>query len=159
MKKPISKFYNLFANDSLYRNSIYLMLSTGVMAFFGFFFWIINTRLFTPEQVGIGTTLISVVALISSFSLLGLGNGIIRYLPTSDRKNNKINTVYTLVGLISIIISLIYLYYIKTFSPALLFVRENTLFSLLFVVIIFLLHLVVYRTIFSSLTVHLFIYY
>jgi O-antigen/teichoic acid export membrane protein len=62
------------------------MLSTGVGAFLGFFFWIINVRLYSAEQVGIGTTM------ISNFSILDLGNGIIRYLPTSERKNKKINT-------------------------------------------------------------------
>jgi len=92
VKKIISKFYNYLANDSLYRNSIFLMLSTGVMAVFGFFFWITNARLYSSEQVGIGTTLISIMTLISSFSILGLGNGLIRYLPTSERKNKKINT-------------------------------------------------------------------
>ena len=99
VKKTISKFYNYLANDSLYRNSIYLMLSTGVMAVFGFFFWMINARLYSAEQAGIGTTLISIMTLISSFSLLGLGNSLIKYLPTSDKKNKKINTSFTLVGL------------------------------------------------------------
>lgn len=131
--KIISKYYKHLISDSLYRNSIYLMLSTGVMAFFGFFFWIINARLFKPEQVGIATTLISVVTLISSFSLLGLNNGLIRYLPTSERKNKKINTVLTLVTLTSILISIIYLIFLETFSPKLLFVRENIIFSLLFI--------------------------
>ena len=133
MKKTISKFYNYLANDSLYRNSIYLMLSTGVMAVFGFFFWIINARLYSAEQVGIGTTLISVITLISSFSLLGLGNSLIKYLPDSDKKNDKINTSFTLVGLTSIFISIFFLVFLKTFSPRLLFVRENIIFSLLFI--------------------------
>src|SRR3989344_962744 len=134
--KTISKYYNYLASDSLYGNSIYLMLSTAIMAFFGFFFWIINARLFTPEQVGIATTLISVMTLISSFSLLGLGNGLIRYLPTSERKNKKINTAFTFVGLTSIVITIIYLLFIKIISPSLLFVRENVFFSLLFIIFI-----------------------
>ncbi|MHB8277214.1 MAG: oligosaccharide flippase family protein [Candidatus Humimicrobiaceae bacterium] len=136
MKKTIFKFYNLLAKDSLYRNAIYLMLSIGVMAVLGFFFWIINARLYSAEQVGIGTTLISVMTLISSFSILGLDNGIIRYLPTSERKNKKINTSFTSVALMSILISAIYLIFLKTFSPKLLFVRENIIFSLLFIVFI-----------------------
>jgi len=136
MKKTISKFYNYLTNDSLYRNSIYLMLSTGVMAVFGFFFWMINARLYSAEQVGIGTTLISIMALISSFSLLGLGNSLIKYLPTSDKKNEKINTSFMLVGLTSIFISIFFLVFLKTFSPRLLFVRESILFSLLFILFI-----------------------
>ena len=136
MKKTISKFYNYLANDSLYKNSIYLILSTGVMAVFGFFFWIINARLYSAEQVGIGTTLISVITLISSFSLLGLGNSLIKYLPTSDKKNEKINTSFTLVGLTSISISIFFLVFLKIFSPRLLFVRESIIFSLLFILFI-----------------------
>jgi len=112
------------------------MLSTGVLAVFGFFFWIINARLYSAEQVGIGTTLISIMTLISSFSILGLGNGLIRYLPTSERKNEKISTSFTLVGLSSILISIFFLVFLKTFSPRLLFVRENIIFSLLFVLFI-----------------------
>jgi len=136
MKKTISKFYNYLSNDSLFRNSIYLMLSTGVMAVFGFFFWIINARLYSAEQVGIGTTLISIMTLISSFSLLGLRNSLIKYLPTSDKKNEKINTSFTLVGLTSIFLSIFFLVFLKTFSPRLLFVRESIIFSLLFILFI-----------------------
>lgn len=132
----ITKVYHHFANDSLYRNSVYLMLSTGVMAFFGFFFWMINARLFSPEQVGIATTLISAITLISSFSLLGLGNSLIRYLPTSDRKNEKINTSFTLAGLTSVVFSIIFLVFLKKFSPKLLFIGENIIFSLLFILFI-----------------------
>jgi O-antigen/teichoic acid export membrane protein len=112
------------------------MLSTGVMAAFGFFFWIINSHLYSAEQVGIGTTLISIMILISSFSLLGLGNSLIKYLPTSDKKNEKINTSFTLVGLTSIFISIFFLVFLKTFSPRLLFVRESIIFSLLFILFI-----------------------
>ena len=49
----IKKIYNHFMNDSLYRNSIYLILSTAVMGGFGFIFWIIAARLFTLEQIGL----------------------------------------------------------------------------------------------------------
>ena len=112
------------------------MLSTGVMAVFGFFFWIINTSLYSSEQVGIGTTLISIMTLISSFSLLGLGNSLIKYLPTSDKKNEKINTSFMLVGLTSIFVSIFFLVFLKTFSPRLLFVRESIIFSLLFILFI-----------------------
>jgi len=134
--KHILRIYKYFSNDSLYRNSIYLMMSTAVMAFLGFFFWIINARLFNPEQVGIATTLISVMTLISSFSFLGLGNSLIKYFPSSDRKNEKINTSFTLVGLTSILISILFLVFLKTFSPKLLFVRENIYFIILFILFI-----------------------
>jgi O-antigen/teichoic acid export membrane protein len=128
-----SKFYNHLANDSLYRNSIYLMLGAAVMAVLGFFFWVINARLYSTDQVGIATTLISVVTLISSFSLLGLDNGIVRYLPTSGSKNQKINTSFTFVASISALMALIYLISLNISSPKLLFVRDNIFYAILFV--------------------------
>ena len=130
----ISKYIYIIRNDSLYRNSIYLMSSTAVMTIIGFFFWIISARFYTSEQVGIGTTLISIITLVSGFSFLGLGTGLIRYLPTSNRKDKKINTAFTLVMIMSLVVSLIYLTFMKTFSPKLLFVKENVFFAILFVV-------------------------
>jgi O-antigen/teichoic acid export membrane protein len=103
------------------------------MAFLGFFFWIINARLYSVEQVGIATTLISVVTLISTFSLLGLGNSLIKYLPTSARKTEKINTAFTIVAISSVVISIVFLVFVKTFSPKLLIIRENIFFALLFI--------------------------
>jgi O-antigen/teichoic acid export membrane protein len=76
------------------------------------------------------------MTLIANFSILGLGNGLVRYLPTSERKNKKINTSFTIVTLMSILISVIYLIFLKTFSPKLLFVRENIIFSLLFILFV-----------------------
>lgn len=132
----VKRVYTHFASDSLYRNSIYLMLSTAIMAFFGFFFWMISTRLYASEHVGIATTLISIVGLISSFSLLGFNSGIVRYLPTSERKNQKINTSFALVAIASLSMGLIFLIFINIFSPKLLFIRENIFYAIFFIIVI-----------------------
>ena len=129
----VKNLYNQIMGDSLSRNSIYLMLSTAVMAGLGFIFWIINTHLFTTEQVGLGTTMISILTLISSFSLLGLNNGIIRYLAKSERKTEKINTSFTLVSALALIISVLFITGLHTFSPKLLFIRNNFIYTALFV--------------------------
>lgn len=131
--RTFTKYYKLVASDSLYRNSIYLISSTAVMSLLGFFFWIINARLYSTEQVGIGTALISSITLISGFSNLGIGSSIIRFLPTSERKNRKISTSFTIVASMSILISVIYLIFMRTFSPKLIFVRENIIYSLIFI--------------------------
>lgn len=124
-----------FADDSLYRNSIYLMLSTGVMAFFGFLFWVINTRLYTPEQVGLATTIISVTSLITGISMLGFNNAIIKYLPKAKNEKLIINTSFMIVLFISCSVSIIYLFGIQIFSPSLLFINQNIVYSIGFVVI------------------------
>ena len=111
--------------NQMLHNSIYLMMATAVMAGLGFFFWILASRLFSAEMVGLATTLISVTSLVTSFSLLGLDNGLIRYLPKSENKNSLINTALTITGLTSVVITVVYLIFIHTFTPRLLFIRES----------------------------------
>lgn len=138
----ITKIYNHVATDSLYKNSTYLMASNSIVAVLGFLFWAINARLFPTEEIGLATTLISAATLVTTFSLLGLNVSLIRYLPTSERKSDKINSVFGITAAASILISAIFLTGLKYFSPELIFVRENILFAFLFVLF----------TIFSSLS-------
>ncbi len=125
--------YNKLMKDSLYKNSIYLMISSGIMAAFGFFFWLICARLFTANDIGLATTIISVMGLITSIAGLGLSTGLIRYLPRAKDKNNKINTCFTLVALLTIIVSSIFLLGLEKFSPKLIFIKENILMSFAFI--------------------------
>jgi exosortase/archaeosortase family protein len=129
----ILALYRKVMKDSLYKNSVFLMLSTLIMSFFGFVFWIVCARLFSASDIGLATTIISIMALIVSISVLGLNSGLIRYLPTSDRKNSKINTVLTFVSLFSIVISVIFLLFVKFFSPRLFFIKENMFLSFAFI--------------------------
>lgn len=130
----VKKFYNNFMSDSLYRNSIYLMLGTVIMAALGFIFWAIVSRMYTAEQVGLATTVISIMSLITSFSILGLSSGLIRFLPESERKNDKINTCFSLAALITVIISAIFILGLSGFSPKLLFIKKNLIYSLIFII-------------------------
>lgn len=139
LKHPVetfSKLYRYFGSDSLYRNSIYLIWSTAIMAFFGFFFWIICARLYTPEQVGIATTLISAMGLITGFSNLGLNTGVVRFLSSSKNKNDLINSSFALSSLSAFILSFIFLAVLPLFSPTLLFLRENKVYELSFILFV-----------------------
>lgn len=111
------------------------MLSTFVMAFFGFFFWIVNTKLFTTEQIGISVALLSSITLINQFSLVGLNTGLIRYLPKSQVKNEKINTVIVIILISTVITTTIYLLGLHKFSPKLTFIRQNIFLLIFFTVI------------------------
>ncbi|MDD5149111.1 MAG: archaeosortase/exosortase family protein [Flavobacterium sp.] len=126
-------FWNKFVKDSLYKNSIFLMLGTFIMAATGFFFWMICARLFNAENVGLATTIISAMGLITSFSLLGLNSGLIKFLGKSERKNDKINTCFTIVAIVTIIVSSIFLLLINDFSPRLFFIKHNLVLSLIFI--------------------------
>lgn len=73
------------AKDSLYRTSFFMAFANIMSAGCGFFFWIIAARLYTVEQVGLATALISSLALVVLFSTLGFDSSIIRYLPHEDK--------------------------------------------------------------------------
>lgn len=130
----MKRIVNLIFKDSLGKNSFNLILSTLIMSIFGFVFWIINSRLFSATQIGLATTIISVMSFITSISLFGLGTAIIRYLPSSERKNDKINTVFTLVFCITIILTTIFLVYVNYFSPKLEFIKENIVIAFIFII-------------------------
>ncbi len=135
IKKMLQQLWQHFCNDSLFRNSIYLMLSTAVQAFFGFIFWLLVARLYTPAEVGFGSTLISAVVFISYISLLGLNNTLIKFLPTSKQRSEKINSSLVLVFSAAFFVSLVYILILPHIAPRLSFVAENIYFSSAFILL------------------------
>lgn len=141
--KLIYKYYNLIKQlcqnikkDSLYSNSLYVMLSTFVMAVLGFVFWIIVARLFNPDKVGIATTLISTMMLLGNFGILGLNVSLIRFLPKSHNRSNLINTSLIFSAIASFIAASIFIIGISLFSKDLLFIKDSVLYSILFIIFV-----------------------
>lgn len=122
--------------DTLVRNSFYLMLSTGIMAALGFVFWFICARLFSAAQIGLATTLISAMTLISYVSLLGFNSTFIRVLPTSDRRSDEINTGLLLSILTAVIIAAGYAQLAPIIAPKLALVHKNFLYELGFIALV-----------------------
>ncbi|MDP4020679.1 MAG: hypothetical protein Q8P58_01365, partial [Candidatus Adlerbacteria bacterium] len=112
----ISLFRRAYHN-SLLLNSLYLMSGTLVVAGFGFFFWLINEQLYLTTEIGFATVLISVMNLISIFSLIGFNATFVRYLPTSDRPNDKLNTGILLVASTAAVLSSLFVLLAPLISP------------------------------------------
>jgi O-antigen/teichoic acid export membrane protein len=125
--------YTHIMTDTLYRNSLYNMASTFVLGGFGFVFWIIIARLYKPENVGIATTLISIMTLLSSFTILGLNSSLTRYLPQSTHRHELINTAFVIVTLAMLLPAAIFFLGLPLFSPQLLFLRSNVFYMLTFI--------------------------
>ncbi len=121
----MKRIKTLLGTNPLIKNSLYLMISNGILAAGGFLFWIIIARLYPAYEIGIATSIIALISLISTFALLGLNTGIIKFLPSSDNKNLLINTVISLVFLASILISLLVAASIPFFSKPLEFVFSS----------------------------------
>lgn len=124
-------------NDPLFKNSYFLMATTVIGSILGFFFWILVARYHTPHDVGLATALISAANLLVVFSLLGFNFGVTRFLPNEKDKQGMINSCLTIILLFSILLSAIFILGIHIWSPILLFVRENMVFLLFFIVFVF----------------------
>lgn len=133
MKTITQNTFASIAQNSLFKNSIQLILSTGVLSVFGFLFWVISTKLLSPDEIGIATTMISAMSIISVFSLLGFDSSIVRFLANSPKKNSKLNTSIILVGVTTLILSSLFVILISKISPQLLFIRENIFIGISFI--------------------------
>ena len=121
-------------NDPLFKNSYFLMATTAVTSVFGFIFWILAARFYETAAVGLASAIIAALSLLAIFSNLGLGIGLIRFLP-GDKANgtSMINTCFTLSGLASVVIALIFLSGLDFWSPALLPVLRHPIFFTSFI--------------------------
>lgn len=130
----INRLWRHFCSDSLFRNSVYLMLSTGIMAFFGFIFWVVTTHYYTSEQIGFATALISATILLSNLSLCGFNISLIRYLPQAKKPNMLINAAMATVIISTVIISALYLLKINYFAPKFYLLLDNPGYGLFFII-------------------------
>ena len=119
---------------SLYRNTIYLLSNSVILAATGFFFWIAAARLYSTEYVGLASAIISAAGLLALISTLGLDFALIRFLSGKENTGSQvINSSFTISGLVGLLLSLIYIIGMEVWSPALLHLRENIFYMVIFV--------------------------
>ena len=120
--------------DPLFKNSYFLMANMFIFSVVGFLFWIIAARLYSTEEIGIASAIISVISFFSIISLMGFDISLIRYLSKAENKQTMINSCFSLTILISSVISIIFLLGLDIWSPGLKILRQNYLFGLLFII-------------------------
>ena len=111
--------------DPLFKNSYYILLTSGSISFFGLVFWIIVARFYSPENVGLASAILSMSQLICAFSTLGLNYSVIRFFSQRDDRIKMINSCFSLVGLSTMIFTIIVIITLPYWSPTLLSLREN----------------------------------
>jgi len=109
----------LNGEDSLLVNSFFLFAILMFSSGFGFLVWLAASRLYTPEEVGLATTVISTSQLLTGLAGLGLGMGLIKFLPAAKDPARMVNTSLTFTIGISIAASLVYLLGAPLWSPSL----------------------------------------
>lgn len=120
-------------HDPLFKNAIHLISTTFATAALGFVFWMIVTRCYASEEVGLASTIISSMNLLAMLSLLGFNVALIRFLPNSDEKEATINSCFTLSLITALVISTIFLSGLDFWSPKLLFLKQHLVFAALFI--------------------------
>ena len=122
-------------NDIVIRNSLYLMASTGVMALFGFVFWIVGARIYSTEQIGVSSTLVNVTTMLGILALLGFDNVLVRYLSSSKQPHRVIDTSIVFVGAAAAVLAIGFVSLLPSISPSLHSLIGTPLRSLCFVVV------------------------
>ena len=134
-RNPVARLLARLKADHMLRNTLFLLLSTGLQAALGFAFWIVVARLFNTADVGRGSSLISAIGLIAYFAMLGLNNAIVRYLPTAEDKNSLITSTVLLAGSFGALLGAIYIFATPYFAPKVAFVAHQPLLVVGFVVL------------------------
>lgn len=121
MLNNIKRYYS----DTLFLNSIALLLSNGSAALFGLLFWIVAARTISSHDIGLATAAISALLLITSLSKIGLDVGLIRFLPHSQNQRSLFNSICLITLATSFVLTIIFLVSIDFLSPSLRFLRED----------------------------------
>lgn len=129
IKQRISSFFS----DSLFRNASYLVANSIIGSLAGFVFWLVAARLYTAEDVGLASTIFSAIGLLALLSEMGLSMSLVRFIPSFKYKNRLINTCFTVSGVVVICLSSIFVIGVDIFSPALSFIRDNILYTIVFI--------------------------
>ena len=104
--------------DPLLKNSIFIMLTSISSAGFGFIFWMLAAKLYSPQDVGIATALISSMGLLVLLSRFGLDFSIIRFFPGAD-KSRIFSTSALITTSFAILFGVIFIAGVDIISPEL----------------------------------------
>jgi len=111
-----------FLHDPLYKNSIFIFLNSIAATGFGFIFWVIAAKLYSPQDIGIATALISSQSLLVLLSRFGLDTSLIRFFPEMD-KSRIFSTSIILTNTTAAFLGLAFLSAIDILSPQLNFLK------------------------------------
>ncbi len=118
----------------LYTNVLYLWGNMLVVAIAGLLFWALVAALYPPDQVGLAAAAISALSLLAMVSTLGLGMGLVSYLPRSgQRAPALLNSALLASSAGAILLAAVFLAGVSLWSPELQFLRGQPLYALGFV--------------------------
>jgi O-antigen/teichoic acid export membrane protein len=144
-------FESLFPKDRLTSNAIFLWASTIVGSLTGFLFWNIAARLYSSENVGVASAVISLALLLTGIAGLGFGSGIVRFFFTDKDPPEMLNTVLTFTFLSSCTFGVICVLGLGVWAPSLLLLRQTLPFAVFLLLVVATTQNLVFQMVFLSL--------
>jgi O-antigen/teichoic acid export membrane protein len=118
----------------LTRGAYSLAANTAVTSILGMAFWLAAARLFSSEQVGRDTVLISVMIELSTLCQLNLNNAIIRFLPDFGRGSGRaVGIAYAVSAAFAALIGAVFVVVAPATSGELAFLGESAILQISFV--------------------------
>lgn len=120
---------------SLFSNAFFFWSSQALIGLSGFIFWALAAFFYDAEDIGRGSAAVAALMLLAMIAQLGLGLGLIRFVPESgQRAPILVNSSLTVAMLASVGITSIFLAGLSLWSPELIFLRNQPLYGAAFVV-------------------------
>lgn len=134
--RPISFLYVVKQIQApLIANSIFLMAGSFGSAALTFIYWTLAARLISPEALGLVVAANSAIIILALLSDLGLGSGIVRYVPSeSEKAADIVNSSVAVVWIVSTLLAVVFLLGVPFWSPGLQLIRENRFLTTTFVI-------------------------
>jgi O-antigen/teichoic acid export membrane protein len=82
----VRAFIDQLRSDSLIRNSMFIVATSVVSAAFGYGFWLLAARLYSPAVVGLTAAVTSATTIMLMLSNLGVGGALIQSLPRQPKE-------------------------------------------------------------------------
>lgn len=123
-------------------NNAYSLIGIQVAtSLLGFLFWTLAARVFTSDEVGLGTGIYSAALLLVGLASLGFGDGITYYLPRVDHPRSLINAYFSVSAIAVLGLSIIFILGQGNWLPELGIIRETPLTILIFIASVLILHI------------------
>jgi len=125
-----------YVEQSLIKNGIFILGVNVFPGLVGFFYWKVASLFFTPAEIGLGAAVLSAAALLSNVAGLGIGIGIVRFIPSTERPAALVNSALTLAALTSTLLSLLFAWGTIFWSQDLIILRSRLAYLLSFLFLI-----------------------
>jgi len=119
-------------SDELIKSSLYIFVASATTAGLGFVFWVVNSRLYTPAEIGTATSLLSATSLISYLSLFGMNSTVIRYLPSSADRSRDVNAGLAVSLGLGLVLAFGFVALLPTIAPELAWLGRSPWLALAF---------------------------